>query len=145
MTRDVCFRGLDWEGSSMKAAIKATLAIIVAILVSWLVTFYLRSNVENFSDADAMLCLPKPQPPILTRIDAICYAVHEGDVADALRTVEQENKYLNGWMAKADPGEDFNGWVVRIKSRKSLPVFTCTISFTGDGDFTHQARCGFNK
>jgi hypothetical protein len=136
------------DGPKIPAAAKTRIIsypIIAAILFAGLTMACSRSDADIFPDVDAMLCVPKPQPPLLKSAEAVCFATYVDGVADSLRAAQQQANY-DGWMAKARRGQDFNGWEVRIQSRKRFPVFICKISFTEDGNLMYQGLpCGFNK
>lgn len=120
--------------------------IITAVILGGIAISCSNSNANTFPNVDAMLCVPKPEPPILTSADAVCFAAHVDDIADSLRAAQQQAKY-DGWSIKVRRVKSFNGWEVRIHSMgKILPAYICTLSFTESGCIVQPGPlCGYKK
>ena len=120
--------------------------IVTAIIFWGLAMSCSNSNTNTFPDVDAMLCVPKPKPPISTSADAICFAAYVNGVAVSLRAAQHQAKY-DGWTVKVRREQDFNGWEVRIHSKgKILPAYVCTLSFTENGSLVkRESLCGYKK
>ena len=71
---------------------------ILAILS--LALFSYCSNQPEYPSVDAILCQPKPEPPILTSVSAICFAMHFEGIADSMRKAQKQASYT-GWNASA--------------------------------------------
>lgn len=120
--------------------------IVTTVILGGIAISCSNSNANTFPNVDAMLCVQKPTPPILTSADAICFAAYVDGIADSLRAAQQQAKY-DGWTVKVRRGQDFNGWEVRIYSKgKILPAYECTLSFTENGSLANREQlCGYKK
>ena len=120
--------------------------IILSIIFVGIIMSCAKAESLYFSDVEAMLILPKSEPPIITDADAINFAVHVNGVADSLLSAQKQANY-QGWTVTAHRAQGFNGWKVLIHSKgKILPAYTCALSFTETGSLvTSGALCAYQK
>lgn len=117
-----------------------------AVILGLMTVSCTNANSTAFPDVESILCVPSPKPPITTSADAICFAAYVNGAADSLRSAQKQAKY-DGWIADGRRGQDFDGWVVHIRSTGTiLPSYVCTLSFSENGSFvSKEPMCHYNK
>jgi hypothetical protein len=108
-----------------------------------------KASISTFPDVNSLLCKPKPNPPILTAEDAICFAAYIENVQVFLSAAQKTARY-SGWKVIMRNEPIDSAWKVQIRSiGKILPSYSCVLSFNELGgpinSETPIVQCGYNK
>ena len=103
---------------------------------------------EKYPNVDSLSCASKPDPPITTESDAICFAVHTDGVISSLRKAQRQTKY-EGWSVTTR--RENSEWNVHVRSTGGIaPSYFCKVSFSREGspipkNYGRSVYCSYKK
>lgn len=104
---------------------------------------------QIFPSAEAMVCAPRPRPPIRLSSEAICFAAHIEGLISSLKQAQQQSSYA-GWEIVAKQHESNKVWELQIRSSGRIaPAYLCQVSFSESGSVVYRGpqpfNCGYQK